>query len=113
FFLHLGISYGAIHGIRRRRTLGYLYLSGLLAGIGSFINFAFMPMFLLFGLYTLMTAFWGKKPIKSSRLLHAELVGIVFGIGMFTIWGVYWLITRETPFEILNVALNDHLDLPR
>ncbi|MDX2074918.1 MAG: hypothetical protein SFZ02_00685 [bacterium] len=113
FFLHLGITYGAIHGIRRRRTLGYLYLSGLLAGIGSFINFAFMPMFLLFGLYTLMTAFWGKKPIKSSRLLHAELVGIVFGIGMFTIWGVYWLITRETPFEILNVALNDHLELPR
>lgn len=112
-YLHLGIVHGVSNGLRHRKTMRHLYISGLWAGVASFINFAFMPMFLLFGLYTLMTAFLGAKPVKSSRLFFAEIVGIIFGIGMLTIWLIYWLFTRETPLEILNMALGGHLDLER
>lgn len=112
-YLHLGITTSAKNGFRRAGSLRYLLIAGFVAGVGSFINFAFMPMFLLFGLYTLLSAFLGQKPIRSSRLLHAEMVGILFGLGMLIVWGTYWLITRETPLEILNVALDDHLELDR
>lgn len=112
-YLHLGIVHGVSNGLRHPKTVRHLYISGLWAGIASFINFAFMPMFLLFGLYTLMTAFLGTKPVRTSRLFFAEMVGIVFGIGMLTIWLIYWIFTQETPLEILNVALGGHLDLER
>ena len=112
-YLHLGMTYSAKNGLRKWHSLRYLLISGFVAGIASFINFAFMPMFLLFGLYTLISAFLGPKPIRSSRLFHAEMVGIIFGLGMISVWGIYWLFTRETPLEILNVALDDHLELDR
>lgn len=112
-YLHLGITHGITAGLKNRRTIRHLILSGFIAGVGSFINFAFMPMFLLFGLYALMSALWGKKPIRSSRLFFAEGVGIFFGIGMTIVWMIYWLITRETPLEILRMALNDHFALDR
>lgn len=112
-YLHLGITNSTQNGLKRARSLRYLLISGFVAGIASFINFAFMPMFLLFGLYTLISAFLGQKPIHTSRLFHAVMVGIIFGVGMITVWGIYWLFTKETPLEILNVALNDHLELDR
>lgn len=112
-YLHLAITHGVQHGLRHPKTMRHAYLSGLWAGVASFINFAIIPMFLLFGLYTLLIAFLGTKPVKSSRLFFAEMIGIIFGIGVLTIWFIYWLFTGETPLEILNMALRGHLDLER
>src|SRR5690606_9080749 len=45
--------------------------------------------------------------------LRPVIAGIWFGVGLLIPWVCFWLIAGQTPFDLLHVALDTHLDLDR
>jgi hypothetical protein len=87
--------------------------SGALVSLLTFLNISTVPLIGLFGLYALLTA-WGRAGQLTIRsLAPAVRVGLWFGAGLITVWGMYFAATGVTPLAILEVALGQHLELER
>ena len=96
-------------GLDSERGVFWLVLSGVLYGVGVFINFALIPLPLLLGLYTL-----GNRLLVNRRgIVTAITAGILFGVGMILPWLVYWLVSGETFFDLLSASMQFHLNLDR
>ena len=100
------------------RHIWWIFLAGLATGIAHFINFAFLPLLGLFGLYTL-GHYWIQvrnttQPLRIWDILRPSiLVGIYFGLGLILPWVVFWLAGGSTVIDILQTSFDYHLDLDR
>jgi hypothetical protein len=93
-------------GIERERRYIWLVASGLVTGIGIFINFALLPLPLLFGCYTLL--YYRDKDIKFPLM-----AGIFYGLGLIIPWILFWAIGGQTFFDLLQTSMQFHLSLDR
>ncbi|GAB4513917.1 MAG: hypothetical protein OHK0046_15280 [Anaerolineae bacterium] len=84
----------------------WLVLAGVVMSLTTFLNFAVLPALLLFGLYTL-----GVAMISRRGLLWAVRMGIWYGVGLASVWAVFWLATGLTALDILRVTFDAHTDL--
>lgn len=97
-----------------RLRYGWVALSGLITGLGWFINLALVPLPLLFGVWVLVN----EWIVRRRSFWQCIVIGLVFGGGLVTIWGVFWLVTGglatgETIFDLLAAGLSFHLTLER
>src|SRR5262249_25511353 len=91
-------------GLERRRGV-LLLLSGLLFGVGLFVNFALVPLLILIGLYAL-----GYVVLVERRGLgQAVMSGVWFGMGMALPWLIFGLASGESPFSLLSASMAFHL----
>lgn len=92
------------------------FMAGLITGIATFTNFAFAPLPLLMGLYTLahtFTRFTRSEAAYSARLRNAVVIGIFYGLGLVLPWLLFWSFNHLTPLDLLRTSFEFHLDLDR
>lgn len=92
---------------------GWLVLAGLGTAVCLAFNFALAPLLLWAGWLTL--AFWWFHPHREERAHWTRpfLIGAVYGVGLLTGFGLYWLITGHHLLGLLPMAMDTHLTLDR
>jgi hypothetical protein len=78
------------------------------------LNFAVLPILLFLGLFTLGYGLWiypHGDEAYSARFLWAMRAGIYFGIGLLSVWMVFYLASGLTPLDIWRVTLEEHAEL--
>lgn len=104
-----------VNGMERRvlaRRVLWLMSAGLIYGLGIFMNFVFLPIAPLFGLYVLFDVFRAGRARHELVRTLGEIGGSFF-IGAALPWLVWFALTGETPLGVLLQALDYHLDLDR
>ena len=107
-------------GLRRRGigfALGCVAAGGVMS-ITTFLNFAVLPLLLLFGLFTL-GAGWvihANRQDKLTTRLANTLVwsfraGLWFALGLSSVWILYFASTGLAPLDLLRVTFDNHSDL--
>lgn len=87
-----------------------LLLAGMVMSIGTFLHFTVLPIIFLAGLYTLAYHYFICRDRGRWWSVRA---GLWFGLGLSTIWLIYWLLSGVTVIEIINQAFDSHLSLDR
>ena len=96
----------------------WILLTGLAVGIALFVNFAFLPLLGLFGIYTL-GFYLNKSKAETWRakiwdiLRPSVMVGVYFGIGVITPWLIFWLAGGSNLIDILKTSFDYHFILDR
>ncbi len=109
-FIALLAMLALLHGTRAGRTSpGWIFASGFITGTAWFINFALVPLALLFGVWVLV----GEWLVKRRPLLSCIHIGMVFAAGLVMIWGAFWLVTQQTPLDLLRAGMSFHVTLDR
>lgn len=85
--------------------------AGLITGLALFTNFAFVPLPAVFGFYTLGYYWFHER--ENQPIYRPVIVGLWFGLGLLIPWMAFFIPTGETPFDMLNAALDYHFDLER
>jgi hypothetical protein len=93
-------------GLNRNSRL-HLFAAGVMMSLTTFMNFSVLPALLLFGLYTLGFTFF----VARRSFTWAVRAGVFFGIGLSTIWLLFWLASGYTPLDIFSVTLGAHGEL--
>ncbi|NDJ86253.1 MAG: hypothetical protein GYB66_10235 [Chloroflexi bacterium] len=100
----------------RRRTL-YVLAGGVMS-LGTFLNFAVLPIVALLGLYTL--GYWFsavRHDHEDQRGKYGWVwpvgVGLWFLVGLSSVWVVFGIYAGHTPYDILRVSFDQHLDIER
>ncbi|PJF21800.1 MAG: hypothetical protein CUN56_09230 [Phototrophicales bacterium] len=83
-------------------------MSGAVLSFTTFLNFAVLPVLLLFGLFTLGCWWW---VYRTRGFVWTLKIGAWFGIGLLTCWIPFWLATGYTPLDIFAVTLEKHTNL--
>jgi hypothetical protein len=95
-----------LQGLNRKSHV-HVLAAGVVMSITTFMNFSVLPALLLFGLFTLgYTLFVARR-----SFLSAVVSGVWFGIGLSTIWLLFWLASGLTPLDIFGVTLGAHGEL--
>jgi hypothetical protein len=94
-----------LHGLLSRR-MGYALLGGVVMSLTTFLNFAVLPILGLFGLFALGGWYFRKTPF-----LEVLTTGVWFGVGLLSVWVLFWFASGLTPFDILRVTFDSHRDL--
>jgi hypothetical protein len=110
------ITLMALWGILRATDKGRFWwawalMSGLMTGIGTFLNFAFSPLPLIMGCVTL--ALVCRQDGWWRGLLRGVSIGLAYAVGMVLPWLVYYLVSGWTPFDLLATSFEFHLTLER
>ena len=93
------------HGWRQQTSI-WLFLSGLLLSIATFLSVGNAALLIVFGCYTLFLLSQQKLPIHQvTKLLAAFSLGLVF------VWLLYWLGWSVAPWEVIQVGLDEHFAL--
>ncbi len=100
-------------GLRRGRGLWFAGLcttSGVVMSITTFLNFAVLPVVLFFGLFTLGYSLFTDLQAKNiiARFFFAVRAGIWFGLGLSSLWILFFLAAGHTPFELLRISFELH-----
>ncbi len=95
-----------VQGLARRRNL-HIFASGVVMSITTFMNFSVLPALLLFGLFTLGYTLF----VVRRRFVTAVISGLLFGVGLSTVWLLFWLASGITPLDIFGVTLDAHGEL--
>lgn len=100
-------------GLARRGPRAWLplYGAGVIVSLLTFANLSLVPFILLCGLYVLLHWFFHERP--GFPFGRPVMLGLMFGLGVLTIWVPYTLITGTTPFQIINRAFDAHFTLER
>ncbi len=103
-------------GLKRGDGLGfyaYTFFAGVVMSATTFLNLAVLPLFLLFGVFTLGYALLIHAPEKTpfARFLWAVRVGIVFALGLSVVWILFFAASGLTPFDIARTTFSQHSDL--
>ncbi|MDX1991038.1 MAG: hypothetical protein SF029_01530 [bacterium] len=127
----LGIlSFALLLAGLRRQGIGfalYTIAAGVVMSAATFLNFAVLPLLLLFGLFTLGYCLWaaeaqpdafestGEARIVSifqwKRWSRTIIAGVCFGLGLLSIWLVFFAVSGITPLELLRVTFEKHSNL--
>ncbi|VAW43552.1 hypothetical protein MNBD_CHLOROFLEXI01-372, partial [hydrothermal vent metagenome] len=91
---------------------GWLFTAGLLLSFATFLSLGNAALLILIGSYTLMML-WQKRPFANEKLFVGKTVSLLlpFGIGLISIWLLYWLGWGVAPWEVVQVGLNEHAAL--
>ncbi len=120
-FLALCMILVLVNGMARGQR--WLVLgAGLLMSVMSFINFVFLPLIFMAGMLVLLNflartrlytaSAWAFAP-KRAPWLWPFTVGALFGIGLLTVWVVFYAMFGVTFLDILRTAAASHLGLDR
>ncbi|MFN8374944.1 MAG: hypothetical protein U0694_18970 [Anaerolineae bacterium] len=106
------------HSLKSGRGLGggvlYFLLAGFFMGVALFMNYTFIPLLGVVGLYTLLYYLMvERRQSNPPPFYRPVLVGLWFGIGMAVPWVLYWLYSGDAPWEVIRASLGLHLDLDR
>lgn len=110
-----------LRGLLRRR-MRYVFTSGLVMSVTTFLNFSVLPCLLLFGLFTLgfyLVSLQRTDLVETKdgssllllRVLRAVIAGLWFGLGLLVVWILFFLATGLTPLDLLRVTFSAHGDL--
>lgn len=100
----------------RLRAAGWQISAGGLSGLALFTNFAFIPLPMLLGLYTLLACL--LRPLSADeppllRFWRAVRVGLAYSAGLLLPWLAFWWLTSDTFLDLLGTSMAFHLDLDR
>lgn len=93
-----------LRGLLRKRGL-YVFAAGVVMSLTTLLNFAVLPILLLFGLFTLGYC-WRKQTI-----LQAVIAGVWFGVGLLSAWVLLTFTTGVNPLAILSVTFSSHQEI--
>lgn len=100
-------------GLRRDRHRAlFIACAGLLTGLAVFVNFAFVPLGLLAGVYTLLH-WWSVGREQGVSFMRPVVTGIIYGAGVAVVWVIYGAITGIWPPDLLAASLGMHFELNR
>lgn len=103
-----------------KRELGvqsavFCLLSGAVMSVTTFLNFAVLPVLLVFGLFTLGYGLFARRGVLPGRpyngVVWAVRAGLWFGLGLASLWLVFGLASGLTPLDLLRVTFEEHTDL--
>ncbi len=83
--------------------------SGVVASAMTFLNFAVLPLLLLYGLLTL--GCWWFVRGGAGGFWWPVRAGLWYGLGLASVWLIYGLITGVTPLDIAAVTFEKHSEL--
>ena len=89
----------------------WLIGAGLVTGLALFINFAFVPLPGVLGVYTL-SHYWFRER-DAQPLYRPLIVGGWAVLGAVIPWLLFYAVSGDTPFDMLQAALDYHFDLDR
>lgn len=94
---------------RPRWRVAWCFISGLITGLGWFINIALVPLGLFLGLWVLVHEWIAQR----RPLIQCVGIGAAFSVGLVIPWGIFWLISGQTPLDLLRAGMAFHLTLDR
>lgn len=98
-----------LRGLRAIRGEPRWLAAGFVTGILTFANFSTVPLAGFFGFYTLIDA-----RLRRDRPWYRPVwVGLIFGLGLLLPWIAFFLLSQQTPLDMLAVAFEKHLALER
>lgn len=80
--------------------------AGVVMSATTFLNFAVLPVILLFGLFTL--GYWWFVRERSGGFGWPVQVGVWFGLALSSVWLVFGLISGNTPLDIARITFDEH-----
>jgi hypothetical protein len=106
------LARGLDHGGLTRRGALWLLAAGVLYGLGLFLNFVFLPLAALYGLYALAHhALVARRNGRPFAALLAAGGWVLMGAALP--WALFTLATGQTFFDLLGQSLSYHLQLDR
>lgn len=94
-----------LHASRGRFAL-YTFAAGAVMSLATFLNFAVLPLLLLYGLFTL-----GETWRRRDPFVRALIAGAWFGVGLSVVWLAFYVSAGWTPFDLLAVTFEAHSTL--
>ncbi|MFZ4815550.1 MAG: hypothetical protein ACOYL5_13515 [Phototrophicaceae bacterium] len=85
--------------------------AGIVFGGLLFLNFAPIPLGLMFGFYTLL--YWWRYERAHMSFWRPISVGLWFAFGIGIVWGGWMLWGGESPVTLIRAAFDIHLELER
>ncbi len=101
---------------RRLRAYAAVAGSGILVSFATFANISIVPLVGFLGLYAgvvYLQAYWQRAIPLRALLTRAAATGVLFALGLSSVWALYYLVSGVTPMAILGQALGQHLELDR
>jgi hypothetical protein len=95
-----------VSGLTVRRAAA----SGFVFGIATFTNFALLPLAGLAGYFVLIR--WLLMRPRSPFVVPVR-IGTTFALTALIVWGMWFALTGETPFDLLRQSFDTHLELER
>ncbi|MEP7288419.1 MAG: hypothetical protein ABI947_21930 [Chloroflexota bacterium] len=101
-----------------RRKRGYLNIAaaGVVVSLASFLNISNLPLIAFLGLYGLIVFVqrWDADRANMRRTVISGLItGVIFAVGLLSLWAVYYLTSGVTPMAVVGTALGLHLGFER
>lgn len=106
-FLSIGAFAFLLWGLKKQLPLAMIS-AGIVMSFATFLNFSVIPILLLMGLFTLGYGFQARPRLAWHWPLQ---VGIWFGIGLASIWVIFWAYSAYTPFDLFATSLEQHKTL--
>src|SRR5258708_6016841 len=98
------------------KPFAYPVLSGIFLSFATFFNVSIIPFIGFLGFYTLIILIqrWRVKlqPLRQI-VIDALRIGLLFGIGLLSVWIVYYVASGVTPMAVFGTALGLHLGFER
>ncbi|MEQ8676738.1 MAG: hypothetical protein RLP44_06385 [Aggregatilineales bacterium] len=103
-------------GLKRgggRGFYAYTFFAGVVMSATTFLNFAVLPVFLLFGTFTLGYAMLSHAPDEKplARFMWAVRAGISFAPGLSVVWTLFYVGSGLTPIDIARTTFSQHSEL--
>ncbi len=98
-------------GLRINRPI-LVVAAGLLMSLLTFLNFTFVPLLLFAGTLTLCMYGLKRKALCLPWYWSIQM-GIWFGVGLMTVWLIFYLVTGLSFFSVWTAAFHAHLGAPR
>ncbi len=103
-----------------RGSRAWVVAAGLLLSAATFISFAFLPLIFMAGMIVLLSFLFktdlsAATPAPSARgaWRWPVITGLWFGLGLFSVWVVYYLLTGVTFPDVFRTASLAHLAMDR
>ncbi|HLF02485.1 MAG TPA: hypothetical protein VI547_10955, partial [Anaerolineales bacterium] len=90
-----------------RRRHGAWPLMGVLISFGSFLTYVFLPLAGFVGLCAALEV-WRERAYWRGHAAQLALNAVGFGVGLASLWIVYWLLSGVTFFEIYRATTVGH-----
>lgn len=96
----------------QKQHLSLVLLSGFILSIGTFLNFAFLPIPFLFGLYIVGYWYFILRQSNPAPTWHYLVWnGLCLALGLSSLWILFGLYTGYTPLDILRTSFEQHFDI--
>ncbi|MDW8326834.1 MAG: glycosyltransferase family 39 protein [Anaerolineales bacterium] len=100
-----------VEGVLQDRPAWFV-LAGVVMSVASFLSFSVLPAVFAVGVLTLLIAVFRHRlapeviPAMSRRWPFA--VGLWFGLGLSSVWLIFYLVSGLTPFDLLAQGATAH-----